>query len=169
MSQPSNKVLASIYALAPSKNVSLWMLYWTESFVSGKRHAMDDGSSLKKSSVRKMNWSQNNTFFTTQPWPIAVLEALYETAKNWDHLSSSSFPIVRVCFKETLTPNPANFHPVANWGLNLAGLHGARTSSFLSMWSLWHLIWHRLHSSAKGGLIMFHRGLAQASHVVGKW
>lgn len=48
-------------------------------------------------------------------------------------------------------------------------LHGAINSSFLSKWSLWHLTWHRRHSSAGGGLNTCHRGLAQASQLAGKW
>lgn len=48
-------------------------------------------------------------------------------------------------------------------------LQGAIISSFLSMWSLWHLIWQRRHSRAGGGLNMCHRGFIQASQLVGKW
>lgn len=57
-------------------------------------------------------------------------------------------------------------HTLASW---FPPLHGAITSSFLSMWSLWHLMWQRRHSRAGGGLNMFHRGLVQASQLVGKW
>lgn len=55
------------------------------------------------------------------------------------------------------------------WGRLEIPLQGAIMSSFLSMWSLWHLIWQRRHSKAAGGLNICHRGFIQASQVVGKW